>query len=274
MLIAHITDPHIGLESSAQEGHIDPVAALHRALAHVRELDPAPEVLLISGDLTDMGRESDYQTLADLLKSELPSRAAGGPLVLAVPGNHDLRANARRVLAEVMPVAADAPGDLMSLHVTHGGVHFIGLDTVVPMAPHGALDAVQLDWLQRQLQACPGEPVVIFMHHPPMVTGMAVMDSCGLLQGRAELGQLVKAHGGVELIAAGHMHRPITGRLAGVPVQVLTSTSHQLELDLRPAGGLACRMEPAMVGLYRWSAADGMACHLSYVKPFGKPVPV
>lgn len=274
MLIAHITDPHIGLEPDEPGGHIDPVGGLRRALAHVRQLDPAPEVLLLSGDLTDCGRERDYLALQQLLAQELPGHASQSPRVLAVPGNHDQPSVARRILSPLMPPAADAPPESACLHASHGGLHFIGLDTVLPGRPHGELGDGQLAWLQATLQRCASQPVLIFMHHPPMITGITAMDDFGLLRGRSELAALVAAHGGVQLIAAGHMHRPILGLLGGAPVVVAPSSSHQIDLNLRPGAPLACRLEPPMIGLYRWTAADGIACHFSHVLPFEGPLPV
>ncbi len=274
MLIAHITDPHIGLGSAELGGRSDPVAGLRRALAHVGRFDPAPEVLLLSGDLSECGREQDYRTLQQLLAEELPGHAARAPLVLAVPGNHDRPDVARRLLGELMPPAAGAPPDQVCLHVQHGGLHFIGLDTVLPGRSHGALDGAQLDWLQSTLQRCAGQPVLIFMHHPPMITGITAMDDLGLLRGRAELATLVAAHGGVQLIAAGHMHRPILGLLGGAPVVVAPSSSHQIDLNLRPGAPLACRLEPPMIGVYRWTASDGIACHFSHVQAFEGPLPI
>ncbi len=271
MLIAHLTDPHIGLNSLGPAVDIDPVDGLRRALAHVRRLDPAPEVLLLSGDLVECGREEDYLTLAQVLAQELPPHGTGGPRVLAVPGNHDRPALARRILAELMPQVAGAPPDKVCVYAEHGGLHFIGLDTVQPGQPHGALGSAQLAWLQDTLLRCAGQPVLIFMHHPPLISGISAMDACGLLRGRAELAALVAAHGGVQLIAAGHLHRPILGALGGAPVVVAPSTSHQLELDLRPGAPLACRLEPPMIGLYRWTPEDGMSCHFSHVTGFDGP---
>ena len=268
MLIAHITDPHLGLDSSHMPGHPGVTEAFRRALAHVRHLSPAPLVLLLSGDLTDSGLAEDYLTLQAIMRAELPSPADSGPLVLAVPGNHDDPATARRILGDLMPVASDAPEGLSCLHVERGGLHFIGLDTVLPGQPYGLLSQAQLDWLETQLNQCADAPVVIFMHHPPLVTGMTAMEACGLLQGAAPLGRLVAAHGKVQMIAAGHMHRPVMGALGGAPVVVAPSSSHQLELNLRPGAPLACRLEPPMIGLYRWVAEDGMACHLSHVETF------
>lgn len=271
MLIAHLTDLHIGLDTTTLTGHPGPATALRRALAHVRSLDPPPDVLIISGDLSDDGNAEDYATVRDILREELPDQAQGGPLVLAVPGNHDDPMMARHVLGELMPVATDVPEGRACLHVEHGPLHFIGLDTAVPNRPHGALDPAQLTWLEAQLERCAGQPVVIFMHHPPLVTGITAMDTFGLLEGQARLGELVARHGSVQLIASGHIHRPIVGSLGGVPVLVAPSVSHQINLDLRPGAPLACRLEPPMIGLYRYSPATGTACHFSYVDPFPGP---
>ena len=271
MLIAHITDPHLGLDTRFLPGHPGPQEALRRALSHVRTMDPAPEVLLLTGDLTDSGAEADYRTLQDMLSDTLPRPDEGGPHVWAVLGNHDHRATARQVLGDMVGPAADAPEGLTCLHTEHGGLHFIGLDTVVPGRSHGELDDAQLDWLAHQLQACAGQPVVIFMHHPPLVSGMAVMDASGLLRGRERLAALVHEHGGVQLIAAGHLHRPVVGSLGGAPVLVAPSCSHQLELDLRPHGELAVRLEPPKVGVYRWTPEDGLACHFSHVVAYPGP---
>lgn len=271
MFIAHLTDPHIGLTPSQTCPPLDPTEALRRALAHVRQLQPAADVLLLSGDLVDSGRARDYATLLELLQAELPTPAEGGLLVLAIPGNHDLPETARRILAPYMPIAPDAPPGCACLHVEHQGLHFIGLDTVVPGAPHGTLDPEQLAWLERRLLTCAGQPVLIFLHHPPLTSGITGMDAFGLLEGRTGLARLVAAHGNVQLIAAGHIHRPIVGALGGAPVVVLPSTSHQMELDLRPGAPLAVRLEPPMIGLYRWTPGEGMVCHFSHIQAFDGP---
>jgi len=74
MLIAHLTDTHLGIDSGALGGRLDPAAALRRALARVRALEPAPAVLLLTGDLAEAGRAADYTLLAELLKQELPAQ--------------------------------------------------------------------------------------------------------------------------------------------------------------------------------------------------------
>ena len=274
MLIAHLTDTHLGLDPGALGGRLDPATALRRALARVRALAPAPAVLLLTGDLAEAGRAADYTLLAELLKQELPAHAGQAPRVLCIIGNHDHRGHARQTLGALMPIAPEAPPPLACVRAEVGGLQFIGLDTVLPGHPHGALDAPQLDWLARQLRDCAGQPVALFMHHPPLTSGIEAMDRCGLRRGRAELARLVAGHGGVQFIACGHVHRPIAGVLGGAPVLVAPSTSHQLELDLRPGAPLALRLEPPMMGLYRWTAQDGVSCHFGHVQAFEGPFPI
>ena len=274
MLIAHVTEPHLGLDTSSLPGHPGPAIALRRMLAHVRELAPTPDLLLLTGDLTESGKPHDYEALKGMLREVLPAPSSGGPLILAVPGNHDAPEVARQMLRELMPVAADAPKGRTCIHIKHGLMHFIGLDTVVPGQSYGILDDQQLDWLETQLSDCTSQPMVIFMHHPPMRTGITAMDSCGLLRDRDRLGRLVAAHGGVQLIAAGHLHRPLMGSLGGAPVVVAPSSSHQIDLNLLPGAPLACRLEPPMIGLYRHTPGEGIACHFSYVDQFSGPFPI
>ena len=59
-----------------------PEGDLARVVARVRELDLAPAVVLVSGDLTEHGDKAEYARVRELLE---PLR---GP-VLALPGNHD-----------------------------------------------------------------------------------------------------------------------------------------------------------------------------------------
>ena len=87
MLVAHITDLHLGLDTWALPGHPGPAQALRNALRHVQAIDPVPEVLLLTGDLTESGAEADFRTLRQVLDETLPSPQAGGPLVLAVLGS-------------------------------------------------------------------------------------------------------------------------------------------------------------------------------------------
>ena len=55
MLIAHLTDLHVRPLGMPAYLVVEVNTMLARALATLRSLDPAPDALILSGDLTDCG---------------------------------------------------------------------------------------------------------------------------------------------------------------------------------------------------------------------------
>ena len=84
MLIAQISDTHIRPKGVLAMGRVDTAGHLARAVAHIMALRPAPDVVLVTGDLVDAGMAEEYAHLRELL-APLPM-----PVHL-IPGNHDLR---------------------------------------------------------------------------------------------------------------------------------------------------------------------------------------
>lgn len=267
LLIAQLSDAHVGTGEAFLGGRMDTLAALQRAVLHLARLDPAPDVVLFTGDLVEHGRPEEYDAVAAAL-APLPMP------VYAVPGNHDDPSVAHQALARCMPVAVDSPQGACCFHVRHGALHLVALDTVVPRRSHGTLGPATLEWLAHTLEGCRGEPVLLFMHHPPLPAGIAAMDACSLLEGGDALAGLVRDHGAVQGILCGHLHRPVQMTFGGAPLHVAPSVSHQITLDLRPGAPLGAVLEPPKVSLHRWTPALGLCTHLSYVERFDGPLPL
>ncbi len=267
LLIAQLSDPHVGTGPDFLGGRLDTRAALREAVAHVGRLVPAPDLVLLTGDLTEHGTAAEY--------AEVEAALAPLPMpVFAVPGNHDDPKLAREALPRCMPVAPDAPEGVCCYHVRQGGLHLVALDTVVPRRSHGALSTGQLDWLSRTLRACAGEPVLLFMHHPPLPTGIEAMDACSLLEGTEALAALLRQHGAVQGLLCGHLHRPVQMVFGGAPLHVAPSVAHQIRLELQPGAPLMAQLEPRKLSLHRWSLPLGLCTHSSYIEPFGEGVPL
>ena len=261
MLIAQMSDLHLSRDPAFLGGRVDPRACLERAAEHLQCLDPQPDLLVLTGDLTDNGEAVEYAMLRECL-AELPMR------VLAIPGNHDASTVMQKCLAEWMP-AVDA---------THGcfvvedlPLRVLGLDTTVPRRAAGRLCEQRLDWLAHTLADRPGAPALLLMHHPPFATGIAAMDACGLLQGGAMLATLIARHGAVVGVLCGHIHRSIQSVLGGAPVHVAASVAHQITLALSPGAKLNYCLEPGCISLHRWQPGAALVSHTSYVTPFPGP---
>jgi len=261
MLIAQITDLHIRPAGRLAYGRVDTATHLERAVAALLALDPLPDVVLATGDLVDGGEPEEYAHLHRLLAPiERP--------LFVVPGNHD----ARRPLFEAFGSAGYLPGDGRFLHYTveDWPVRLIGLDTIIPGEPGGLLCAERLAWLEDRLAEQRGRPTLLFMHHPPIATGIGHMDTMGLADAD-RFAALIRRNPQVERIVCGHVHRSIQARFAGTLVTVAPSTAHQVSLTLQQAAPATFVMEPPGFHLHFWQPEAGLVTHTAFTGSFAGP---
>lgn len=264
MLIAQISDLHVGPPGGEMDRRFDTAAHAERAAAHVNRLDPAPDVVLVTGDLVEDGTAEEYRRLRGFLDR------LSAPYFL-IPGNHDDRDNLRRAFADHGYLQGD--GAFLHYVIEDYPLRLIGLDTLLPGKARGELCPARLAWLEARLGEAPGRPTLVFMHHPPFRTGLAHMDRSRLADAE-RLGEIVARHAAcIEGIVCGHVHRPIQRRWHGTVVSTAPSTAHQIALDLRDGEPLSVVMEPPACHLHVWFPDDGLVSHLSYIDPGAKPEP-
>jgi 3',5'-cyclic-AMP phosphodiesterase len=263
MLIAQVSDLHVRPRGRPAYRVAETNMLVERAVEALAALQPRPDVVLVSGDLTDCGLPEEYALLRGLL-SRLPI-----PLFV-VPGNHDRRETLRAGLPAAWLPGAD---DFVQYVVDDWPVRLIALDTLVPGASHGALCPARLAFLREALAAGRGRPTVIVMHHPPFDCGMEAMDRIRLLDGEEEFRAIVSGHPEVERVLCGHHHRPIQARYAGTLAMVAPGVAHQVALDLVPGreGGLV--LEPPAFQLHRYTPETGLVSHMAYVERYPGPYP-
>ena len=133
MLICQLTDLHVRPVGKSANRLVETNLFTERAFRKVAGLVPRPDVVVITGDLTERGVEAGYANLARLIRRYLTMP------VYVIPGNHDQRGNLRSELKHLPGVLADP------LHVQYAvddlPVRIVMLDTLVPGAPHGMLSA-------------------------------------------------------------------------------------------------------------------------------------
>ncbi len=209
--IVHLSDLHFG---ATAPGLLEPLCA------RVAEL--APDLAVVSGDLTQRARAGQYAEARAFL------RRLGVP-VLAVPGNHDMPlwnlparllapfAGYRRAIsAELEPVWQD------------DAVIVAGVNTANPFAwKQGRITAAQLDRLAALFAQAGPRARVVAMHHPlEHLPGEAQW----LMQGAAEA--LRRLPGiGAQVVLSGHVHVSHAGPFTAAPgllfVQAGTGLSHR-----------------------------------------------
>ncbi|SEL01268.1 Calcineurin-like phosphoesterase [Roseovarius nanhaiticus] len=202
-------------------GHLDPDARFRAGLAHALAQFPDAERIVVTGDLTHHGRPEEYAHLRTAL-ADCPL-----PVHLTI-GNHDRRA----IFAAAFPDAPRTSEGHVCEVVDTQDARLILLDTVDDGQHAGVVCDVRLAWLDAALAGAEGRPVVLFLHHPPMLTGFDAMDEIGLTN-RAALLAVLKRRANTCQIIAGHMHRTISGPAGGIPTTILKSPCHQSPI-LRP----------------------------------------
>ena len=169
LVVAHLTDTHFGNDQG--------LAAYRTRLVldELLRMDPRPDVLVHSGDVTDHGHADEYAEAVHVLSTW------EGPLVIC-PGNHDVRTPYAAAFLD----GADGPAN--RAHAV-AGARFLMLDSLVDEVDgerqdHGVLRPETLEWLDAEL-AGDLSPTFVCLHHPPVEIGVSLMDPIMLTDARA-----------------------------------------------------------------------------------------
>lgn len=244
VLIAQITDMHVGFSGSASGGYNS-----HRLRAVIQRLAEGPnrpDLLLMSGDMTEFGDAPSYARLAGMVR-DCPFPVA--PMV----GNHDMRAP----LLEAFPDCPRNDG-FVQYALDIGTLRVLVLDTLEEGRHGGAFCEARAAWLAGELAAHPDRPTLIAMHHPPFESGIAWLDSDEREPWIVRLAETVRGCPQIRGIVAGHLHRTIHALWEGIPVTVTGSTAATVALDLnpvdpdRPDGRAMISGELPVYALHRW----------------------
>jgi Icc protein len=256
--IAQISDLHIKPPGELAYGKVDTAQALERCVAALNEFDPAPDFVVISGDLADTPSADEYQYLKRLL-APLKLPFAG------IPGNHD----SRELMRAALPSASYAfPAGALNQRIEVDGLDLLLLDSSVNGKPHGQLDAPTLQWLKDTLAAAPDRPALLFLHHPPFKAGIWHMDRQNL-HNASELAPIISRHPRVQLIATGHIHRAALTMFAGVATTICPAPNHAVDLDLAKLRVPSFKVEPPAFHLHSWFPGEGFGTVVTHQVPIG-----
>jgi len=246
MLIAQMTDIHIGFDPDARPEELNRIrfrATLDRLLESPNPID----MLVLTGDLTDHGDKDSFEKTAALLeKCPMP--------IHSIPGNHDTREGLLHAFPETQ-----VSGGFIQYAVEQDGLRILFLDTLEIGRHGGAFCETRAEWLSEELDAHPDTPTLIFMHHPPVVSGIGWMDPGPAEDWMVRFGNAIKGHSQIRAVHCGHLHRPIMTTLHGIPISVTPSVAPLVAMDLRPIdpdapdGRDLITTEAPTYAIHRWS---------------------
>lgn len=256
--IAQISDLHIKPPGTLAYGRVDTAKALERCVAALNAFAPAPDFVVISGDLADTPNAEEYDYLKRLL-APLKLPFAG------IPGNHD----GRELMRAAFPNAPYAfPSGALNQKIEVGPLDLLLLDSSVPGKPHGVLEAPTLQWLDETLAASSDRPALLFLHHPPFIAGIWHMDRQNLRNAN-ELAAIVRRHPRVQIVATGHIHRATLTMFAGRPCTICPAPNHAVDLDLAQLRAPSFKVEPPAFHLHTWFEGEGFGQLVTHLVPIG-----
>lgn len=254
MLIAQMTDIHIGFAPGEEPEELNH-SRFRATLERLVEAPSRPDMLVLTGDITDHGDVESFDKTVALL--------AGCPFpVWPIVGNHD----SREGLVHAFPQVQPAPGGFLHYVLERDGLRIVLLDTIQPGRHGGAFCAARQAWLAARLDEAPQTPTLIFMHHPPVVSGIDWMDPHPDEGWVRRFGAAVEGRRNVLAIHCGHLHRPLATSFRGIPLGVTPSVAPLVALDLRvtdpdrPDERDLITTEPPTYALHRWDGTT-LATH-------------
>ncbi len=204
MRIVHFSDIHCGSQYFVSN-------LLDRTLVEINDL--APDMVVLTGDLTNMGYRQEFREAREYL-DRLECQD-----VIVVPGNHDSR-NVGYMHFERLFSSRDSA-------ISKGGVTILGIDSTEPDLDYGRVGRHRYDWIEDNYAKHPDDFKIFALHHhllPVPGTGRErniVHDAGDVLE--------VLIASGVKLVLTGHKHVPYAWRLEDMFV-VNTGTVSTLRL--------------------------------------------
>ncbi|NJL39587.1 MAG: 3',5'-cyclic-AMP phosphodiesterase [Leptolyngbyaceae cyanobacterium SM1_4_3] len=191
LLVAQLTDTHLFADESQELLGLATAKSLSVVLDYLQKLQPQPDLLLLTGDLSqDETAESYHRLHHAVLPLKIPA--------YWLPGNHDALSVMEQVLCTA-PISAEKA-------FQQGGWNFVLLNSATPGRVDGQLSPQSLNWLEQQLQANSQSPTLLALHHPPFPIGSDWMDGINL-QNSAALFAVTDRYPQVKLVLFGHIHQ-------------------------------------------------------------------
>ena len=210
MIIAQISDTHIALDTPDANRRIRDFEV---AIADINALDPAPDVILHTGDIVHNGRQDEYAESVRILSH------ARAP-VYVIPGNKDDRANLRAAFSPHGYLRPDF--DFLQYAVEDYPVRLIAIDTLNTGSNKGDFCSERARDLIDLIDSEDSKPILCFAHHPPFEVKVGPdpfnFEKPEMME---RLRQTLQHSDRIATVLCGHVHRGTFGQVGSIPAHVM-----------------------------------------------------
>lgn len=230
MLIVQISDLHVGSQFLSDK--------FETLISEVNDINP--DVVVVTGDLTNEGLVKEYERCKALLDKLNTKRT------ITISGNHDYRNTGYLLFKKFFPFE--------SVNELSDDVVLVTVGTARPDRNEGEVGYRQNLWLERTLQKYKDKVKIVAMHHHLVAIPDTGSDQLTVVDAGDVLRTILDSN--VDLVLCGHKHRPWVwnfGRLSVVNAGTATServrglfentyniiniSGRTIQVDLKTVGG-------------------------------------
>ena len=187
--VLQLTDIHLFADQQRTLHEVNTEQSLQKVLQAVAN-DRQPDVVILSGDLTEKSEAAAYQRLVQHCQMfSCP--------VYAIAGNHD-------DLDVLQASVAESNIELQQSVLTEGW-HIILLNSVIPGHAEGLLADSELAYLRTALASQPDLPALVVLHHHAQPVN-GTMDQI-MLRNHDAFNAVLADHPQVKVVLCGHVHQ-------------------------------------------------------------------
>ena len=230
MIIVQLSDLHVGSQFQPE--------VFETIVKEVNELNP--DVIVITGDLTNEGLMKEYEKCKSLLKQFKTKK------IISISGNHDYRNTGYLLFKKFFPFE--------TINELDNDVILVTVGTARPDRNNGEVGYRQNLWLERTMKKYKDKIKIVAMHHHLIPIPDTGSDQLTVVDAGDVLRTVLDTR--VDVVLCGHKHRPwawnfgkltvvnagtaSSERLRGLfenTYNILTISNKKVQVDLKIVGG-------------------------------------
>ena len=230
MILIQLSDLHVGSQFQPE--------VFETLVKEVNSLNP--DVIVITGDLTNEGLMKEYEKCKSLLTKFNTKK------ILSISGNHDYRNTGYLLFKKYFPFE--------SVNELDDDVVLVTIGTARPDRNEGEVGYRQNLWLERTMKKYKDKVKILAMHHHLVAIPDTGSDQLTVIDAGDVLRTILDT--GVDLVLCGHKHRPwvwnfgklmvvnagaaTSERVRGMfenTYNIITITNKEIKVDLKIVGG-------------------------------------
>lgn len=230
MIIVQLSDLHVGSQFLSEK--------FETLVEEINQLQP--DVIIVTGDLTNEGLMNEYKKCKDLLTRFNTKK------IISISGNHDYRNTGYLLFKKFFPFE--------TINELNENVVLVTIGTARPDRNEGEVGYRQNLWLERTMKKYKDKIKIVAMHHHLVAIPDTGSDQLTVVDAGDVLRTILDS--GVDLVLCGHKHRPwvwnfgklmvvnagtaTSERVRGLfdnTYNIITILDNKVSVDLKVVGG-------------------------------------